>query len=116
MSSTTPIRAVLMSADIKSGGTGFHQLVFKVDGGRAGMTQVKVLISQDAHRKLTGQMLRARFQPVEKSALLKTWARWAIALRLEELGVFPQTLTITASDVDDLGAYAADLGRALKVG
>jgi hypothetical protein len=60
MSSTIPIRAVLMSSEIMNGGSGFHRLVFKVDGGRAGMTSVTVMISQDAHRKLLQQMVRAR--------------------------------------------------------
>ena len=116
MSSAIPIRAVLMSSEMMSGGTGFHRLVFKVDGGRAGMSSVTVMISQDAHRKLVMQMSRARFQPVEKTALLKTWARWEIALRYAEKGVLPGTVTITARDVDDFGAYASDLGRTLQVG
>lgn len=115
MSSTIPIRAVLMSSEIMSGGTGFHRLVFKVDGGRAGMSSVTVMISQDAHRKLVQQMARARFQIIEKSQLLKTWARWEIALRFEEKGVLPGTVTITARDIDDFGAYANDLGRTLQV-
>lgn len=114
VSSTTPIRAVLMSSEIMNGGTGFHRLVFKVDGGRAGMSSVTVLISQDAHRKLVQQMARARFQPVERATLLKTWARWEIALRYNELGVLPGTVTITARDIDDFGAYASDLGRTLQ--
>jgi hypothetical protein len=80
------------------------------------MHQVTVMISQDAHRKLGAQMARARLQPVEKTALLKTWARWEIAMRLEDQGVLPQTITITASDVDDFGAYATDLARTLRVG
>lgn len=116
MSSTVPIRAVLMSSEIMSGGTGFHRLVFKVDGGRSGMSSVTVMISQDAHRKLVQQMSRARFQIVEKSQLLKTWARWEIALRYNEKGVLPGTVTITARDIDDFGAYASDLGRTLQVG
>ena len=116
MSSTVPIRAVLMSSEIMSGGTGFHRLVFKVDGGRSGMSSVTVMISQDAHRKLVQQMSRARFQAVEKAQLLKTWARWEIALRYNEKGVLPGTVTITARDIDDFGAYASDLGRTLQVG
>ncbi|MBI2765263.1 MAG: hypothetical protein HYX53_05035 [Chloroflexi bacterium] len=116
MSSTIPVRAVLMSSDIKSGAAGFHRLVYKVDGGRSGMVMVAVMISQDAHRKLAAQLTRARLQPVEKSQLLKTWARWEIAMRLEYHGVIPQNITITASDVDDFGAYATDLARTLGVG
>lgn len=114
MSNTVPIRAVLMSAEIMNGGSGFHRLVFKVDGGRMGMTGVTVMISQDAHRKLVQQMSRARFPLIEKSALLKTWARWEIALRYQETGNFPGTVTITARDIDDFGAYATDLGRTLQ--
>lgn len=115
MTSPTPIRAVLMSSAIMDGGTGFHRLVFKVDGGKHGMSNVTVMISQDAHRKLSGQITRARIGNVEKSTLLKTWARWEIALRFQELGVVPSTVTITARDVDDFGAYAMDLGRTLQV-
>ena len=116
MSSTVPIRAVLMSAEIMNGGSGFHRLVFKVDGGRSGMSSVNVMISQDAHRKLVQQMSRARFPVVEKSSLLKIWARWEIALRFEDTGIIPGTVTITARDIDDFGAYATDLGRTLQVG
>lgn len=116
MSSTVPIRAVLMSSEIMNGNTGFHRLVFKVDGGRTGMASVTVMISQDAHRKLVQQMSRARFQIIEKTTLLKTWARWEIALRYNESGTLPGTVTITARDIDDFGAYASDLGRTLQVG
>ena len=114
MSSTIPLRTVLMASDIKSGGTGFHRLDFKVDGGRSGMTSVTVLISQDAHRKLTQQLSRARIQAADRATLLKTWARWEIALRLEDQGIIPHTITITASDLDDFGAYAVDLARHLR--
>lgn len=116
MSSTAPIRAVLMSSEIMTGGTGFHRLVFKVDGGRLGMANVTVMISQDAHRKLAAQLTRARIAHVEKPELLKTWARWEIALRYNELGMMPLNVTITARDVDDFGAYASDLGRTLQAG
>lgn len=109
MSQVAPVRAVLMSSEIQSGGTGFHRLVFKVDGGRTGMTNVTVMISQDAHRKLVAQLIRARIQPTERTQLLKHWARWAIGLRQDEVGVIPATITITASDIDDFGAYASDL-------
>lgn len=109
-------RTVLMSADIKAAGAGFHRLVFKVDGGgRAGIAQVTVLISQDAHRKLATQMARARMRPIESVLLLKTWARWEIVQRIDQYGVVPTSVTITASDLDDFGAYATDLGRTLQV-
>jgi len=104
-----------MSSEIMNGGSGFHRLVFKVDGGRSGMSSVTVMISQDAHRKLVQQMSRARFPLIEKTALLKTWARWEIALRYNDTGVLPGTVTITARDIDDFGAYASDLGRTLLV-
>lgn len=113
MSSTIPVRAVLMSSDIKNGGTGFHRLQFRVDGGRTGMSNVTVLISLDAQRKLSAQLTRARVSPPDKSELLKTWARWEIAMRLEDHGIIPGTITITASDLDDFGAYAVDLSRHL---
>jgi hypothetical protein len=105
-----------MSADIQPQGHGFHKLVFKVDGGRSGMANVTVMISQDAHRKLVSQMQRARFQLLERSALLKAWAIWEIADRLEEQGVMPGTVTITATDLDEFGAYASDMGRKLQAG
>jgi len=113
MSSATPLRAVLMAAEIRDNGNGFHRLVFKVDGGRSGMTGVTVLISQDAYRKLAGQLSRARVQHVERSILLKTWARWEIATHLDEQGVLPSTVTVTASDLDDFGAYAMAFARVL---
>lgn len=80
------------------------------------MSNVTVMISQDAHRKIATQMSRARLGHVEKATLLKTWARWEIALRHQEHGFIPATVTITARDVDDFGAYAMDLGRTLQVG
>ncbi len=116
MSHAAHLRAMLMSADIKTGGPGFHCLVFKVDCGHSSMLQVTVLISQDAYRKLAAQMARARLRPVEPMALLKTWARWEIRQRMEEFGLPPASVTITASDLDDFGAYATALGRALEAG
>jgi hypothetical protein len=103
-----------MAAEIRENGSGFHKLVFKVDGGRNGMSNVTVMISQDAQRKLTTQLQRARFSSQEKGVLLKSWARWELGQRLEEAGVLPTTLTITASDLDDFGAYASDFGRSLQ--
>jgi hypothetical protein len=104
-----------MSADIKTEGNGFHRLSFKVDGGRDGMANVTVNISQDAHRKLVNQMNRARLPHVPKDTLLKTWARWAITMRLDEMGVMPTTVTVTGSDVDELGGYAAELNEVLRM-
>jgi hypothetical protein len=113
MNSGTSIRTVLMSADIKPSGPGFHRLVFKVELGRGGISQVTVLISQDAHRKLASQLARVKMRPGDTLGLLKTWARWELEHRVQDLGVVPSSLTITASDLDDLGAYAMDLGRLL---
>jgi hypothetical protein len=114
MSTVIPVRAVLMSADIQAGGHGFHRLAFRVDGGRRGMANVMVLISQDAHRKLVAQLTRGNAFTVEKPTLLKLWARWAIALRLEETGIIPSAITITSSDLDDFGAYAMDFAGVLR--
>lgn len=116
MNRTTPLRTMLMSADIKTSGPGFHCLVFRVDCGQSSMSQVTVLISQDAHRKLASQMARARLRPVDSMTLLKTWARWEIRERMEEFGIPPASVTITASDLDDFGAYATALGRAINAG
>ncbi len=114
MNNDLTLRTVLMSADIKNAGAGFHRLLFKVDPGRGSISQVTVLISQDAHRKLSSQLSRARMRPGDTLTLLKTWARWELEHRVRELGIVPTSLTITASDLDDLGAYAQDLGRLLR--
>ena len=116
MNRDVPLRTMLMSADIKTEGTGFHRLVFKVERGRGSICQVTVLISQDAHRKLASQLARVRMLPGDTLMLLKTWARWELEHRVRELGVVPSSLTVTASDLDDLGAYAQDLGRLLRAG
>jgi hypothetical protein len=102
-----------MAADIRDGGSGFHRLKFKVEGGRLQMWECTVLISLDAHRKLIEQLSRARVHLWDKQILLKTWSRWEITNRLHEHGALPQTITITASDIDDFGAYTSDLARAL---
>lgn len=108
------LRTVLLSAEIKEGGPGFHRLVLKVERGRGDMSRVTVLISQDAHRKLLAQLSRARVRPASTLELMKTWARWEIEYRVREFGDAPPSVTITASDLDDFGAYALDLGRALQ--
>lgn len=110
------LKAVLIAFEVRSGGTGFHSFSFRVDGGRNGMASVRVMISQDAHRKLLAQFARARLQPLDKPVLLKAWARWELDQRAEEQGSLPATVTITASDIDDSGAYASDLGRNLRAG
>ena len=116
MNRATPLRAVLMSSEIRTGSSGFNRLVFKVDGCRNGMSQVTVMISQDAYRKLAQQLARARFHRIEPEQLIRAWARWEIGLRLAEHGLIPATITITASDLDDFGAYASDLARTLRSG
>lgn len=114
MNHAVPLRTVLMTADVKPAGAGFHRLVFKVERGRSGISQVTVLISQDAQRKLSAQLMRARIRPGDTLTLLKTWARWELEHRVQEQGTVPTSLTITTSDLDDLGAYATDLGRLLR--
>ena len=111
MSSVEPVRAVLMAAEIQDRGHGFHRLVFKVQGGRTEVQTVTVMISQDACRKLTAQLARARVHRMDRPSLLKLWARWELALRLDELGVLPGVVTITSSDLDDSGVYAMALAR-----
>lgn len=114
MNSEPSPRTLLMSAEFNDGSSGFHRLTFKVDQGRGRMlTTVTVLISVDAYRKLATQLARARLPRVDRDRLLKLWARWEIGIRLQEHGVLPSTLTITASDLDDLGAYAHGVSRAL---
>ncbi len=113
MSNVTPVRAVLMVAEVQDAGYGFHRLVFKVDVGRSDMLTTTVLISQDACRKLTAQLQRARIHHVDRFGLLKTWARWEITMRLDQFGTLAPTVTITAGDLDDSGAYALDLARSL---
>jgi len=103
-----------MSAEFNDGSSGFHRLTFKVDMGRGRtMSNVTVLISVDAYRKLATQLARARLPRVDRDRLLKLWARWEISSRIRDHGVLPSTLTVTASDLDDLGAYAHGVSRAL---
>ncbi len=113
MASVAGVRAVLLSAELQPGRTGYHRLRLRIGGGRMETTDVVVQISEDAYRKVTGQLARARFHPEEKRSFLKRWAQWEIARRLEEGGGLPSTITVTAYDVDDLGAYALDLGYSL---
>lgn len=109
MSNKAQHRAILMAADIRDSGNGFHRLRFKVEGGRARMSEVTVLISLDAHRKLLSQMGRSNRFAADKPRLLKSWAFWEIGQRTAEFGIAPATITVTASDLDEFGAYAAAL-------
>ncbi len=103
-----------MSAEFTEASSGFHRLRFKVDLGRGrGLRNVAVLISVDAYRKVTSQMARARLPVIERDQLLIRWARWEIAMRLDDHAVLPSTISITASDIDELGAYAHGLGQSL---
>ena len=104
-----------MSSDIKNGRAWFGRVVIKVEAGRMGAAHVTKMSSQHDDLKIAGQMVRSSMKLPKKTLLLKTWARWEIAMRLEEQGIIPQTITITASDVDDFGAYASDLGRTLQI-
>ena len=108
------LRAVLMAAEVMKGAPGFHRLAFRVDAGRGSVEDVTVLISTDAERKLVGQLTRARLPRLDNGRLLQAWARWDMALRFRETGSLPRTITITATDLDELGAYANDLGRSLR--
>jgi|SRR5688572_3131665 hypothetical protein len=109
--STNTVRSVLMAADIRDDGTGFHRVMYKIEDGHGVMSSVTVLISQDAFRKAQSQLSRARFRAVDRAVLVKKWALFEITLRLEDTDLIPSTITITARDLDDLGAYASDLGR-----
>lgn len=113
MASIAGIRTVLLSAELQPGRTGYHRLRFRIGGGRSETADVTVQISEDAYRKVTGQLARARFHPEEKRSFLKRWAQWEITRRLLEDGALPSTITVAAHDVDDLGAYALDLGYSL---
>lgn len=113
--STSGFRSVLMSIRTAQSGNGFNELVFRVANGRSTIQTVTVLISNDAQRKLAGQLTRARMPKVERDQMLKLWARWELATRAAE-GNLPATLTITASDLDEYGAYATDFGRSLLAG
>jgi hypothetical protein len=104
-----------MSIRTAQSGNGFNELVFRVANGRSTIQTVTVLISNDAQRKLAGQLTRARMPKVERDQMLKLWARWELATRAAE-GNLPATLTITASDLDEYGAYATDFGRSLLAG
>lgn len=114
MSTDGSIRTLLMSADYTNGASGFHRLVFKVDQGRGRtLSNVTVMISVDAYRKLAMQLNRARFPRLDRDRLLMSWARWEIASRLDDHGAIGATITVTASDLDELGAYAHGFGRTL---
>src|SRR5690606_21005867 len=99
MSTRTPLRGVLMAADILADGAGFHRLIYKMDTGRGQMSNVTVLISQDAVRKMQAQLARARFPAVDRPLLVKKWALFEITLRYEVDGLLPGTVTITARDL-----------------
>lgn len=114
MSKTAPVRCLLMSAEYNNGTTGFHRLSFKVDQGRGqSIGTVAVMISVDAVRKLSAQLLRARLPRIDRDRLLLAWARWEIQLHMEDHGTLPRTITVTASDLDDFGAYAHGFGNVL---
>jgi hypothetical protein len=104
-----------MSIRVADTPNGFNQLVFRVAVSRNSIETVTVLISNDAWRKLNAQLVRARLPKIERDQMLKRWARWEIELRAE-LGPLPSTLTITASDLDEYGAYATDFGSTLLAG
>ena len=106
------VRCVLMSISTANTPNGFNQLLFRVSATRASIETVTVLISNDALRKLNAQLVRARLPKIERDQVLKRWATWEIAAHAE-MGPLPNTLTITASDLDDYGAYATDFGRSL---
>jgi hypothetical protein len=103
-----------MAADIRDDGTGFHRVLYKVEDGHGAMTSHTVLISQDAFRKMQSQLARGRFRAIDRAVLVKKWALFEIMLRLEDTDLIPATITITARDLDDLGAYASDLGRRIS--
>lgn len=111
--SATRLRSVLMSIRTADSPSGFNELVFRVSVNRTSIQSITVLISNDAQRKLAGQLLRARMPRVEREQMLKLWAKWEIGNRLEFGEPLPATLTITASDLDEYGAYATDFGRSL---
>ena len=113
MKRSIPLRAVLMSLNIEESGKGFHRVTYKVDGGRNGAHRVTVMISADAYRKLATQLSRLGVSRVEASSLVQEWAKWAVAERVDLGAEIPDTMTITASDVDDLGAYAAGFASAI---
>lgn len=118
MTMATPeLRVLLMSAEFTNSGTGFHRVSFRVSRGRGKpMQDVAVLISVDAYRKLATQLARARIPLPNREHLLKAWARWEVTMRYEDDGSIPSALTITSSNLDELGAYAVDFSRAAITG
>ncbi len=114
MSKTVQLRCLLMSAEYNNGTTGFHKIAYKVDQGRGqNIGTVSVMISVDAVRKLSAQLLRARLPRIDRDRLLLSWAKWEIQLHMEDHGTLPKTITVTASDLDDFGAYAHGFGNML---
>jgi hypothetical protein len=109
------VRAVLMSSTLRTESAGFSRLQLRVDGGRWGMFDVAVMISTDAYKKVVEQRRRARQPRLGPLELLQAWSRWEISRRLHEDGSVPATITIAASQVDDFGAYACEIGRSIKL-
>ncbi len=113
MTMATPeLRVLLMSAEFTNSGTGFHRVNFRVSRGRGKpMQDVAVLISVDAT-----QLAHAHIPLPNREQLLKAWARWEVTMRYEDHGSVSSTLTITTSNLDEVGAYAVDFSRVAITG
>lgn len=117
MRNEPPIRAVLISTDLRgAAGYGFHRFVFRLEGGGRPLGNVTVQISQDAFEKVTRQLSNGTNARADGLTVLRTWAQTELTLRLRDPRNIAPLITITATDVDDLGGYASELGRNLKVG
>ncbi|HEY5475623.1 MAG TPA: hypothetical protein VIK11_02810 [Tepidiformaceae bacterium] len=115
MATNGRLNLTLMTTDLRVGDApGFHRIVFRIESDRRPIGQVTVQISQDAFRKLRSQILRLTNARPDDASLLRGWAKWALAARLES-GQPPQPLiTVTASDIDDFGTCASEVRRTLR--
>jgi hypothetical protein len=117
MKNSPPIRAILISTDLRdAAGHGFHRFVFRIEAGSRAVGNVTVQISQDAFEKLTRQLARDSGARADGLTVLRTWAHTELMGRMRDPQNIAPLITITASDVDDFGGYATELGRSLKVG
>lgn len=104
-----------MSLRLETEERGFHTLSFRVAGGNADPSTVEVMISRDAQRKLHGQFRSVRVRSMPDRTLITEWGIWVVNERLDRTGSVPDTLAVVASDLDEYGAYAQHLLKAMGI-
>ncbi len=104
-----------MSLRLETAERGFHTLSFRIAGSRTESTTVEVMISRDAQRKLIGQFREVRVRLMPDRTLITEWGIWVVNDRLKRTGSVPVTLAVVASDLDEFGAYAQNLLKAMGI-